>query len=210
MSLRSVYFYLVLAFIIIGVGFGLKVINKTTAEAQFGITFSGEKSYSTGTPDIGGEYSLINQDGKAVSNNTYLGKYTLILFGFTFCPDICPNTLATFSSALELLGKDAEKVKPIFVTVDPARDTPENLKLYLIHFHKNFDGLTGSLAQIEHVKKIFRIYAVKSQQDEPNTQNYLMDHSAVGYLLGPDGKYITFFRYGAEAEVILTKLKNFL
>jgi len=210
LPLRNVYFYLVLAIIIMGVGFGLKVFNKKTAEAQFGTTSSVLKSYSTGTPDIGGEYSLINQDREAVSNNTYLGRYTLIVFGYTFCPDVCPNTLVTFSSALDLLGEDAEKLNLIFITVDPARDTPENLKSYLIHFHKNFDGLTGSIAQIEHVKKIFRIYAVKSQQDEPDVKQYLMDHSAVGYLLGPDGKYITFFRYGAEAEVILTKLKKFL
>jgi cytochrome oxidase Cu insertion factor (SCO1/SenC/PrrC family) len=201
---------LVLAIIIMGVGFGLKVFNKKTAEAQFGTTSSVLKSYSTGTPDIGGEYSLINQDREAVSNNTYLGRYTLIVFGYTFCPDVCPNTLATFSSALDLLGEDAEKLNLIFITVDPARDTPENLKSYLIHFHKNFDGLTGSIAQIEHVKKIFRIYAVKSQQDEPDVKQYLMDHSAVSYLLGPDGKYVTFFRYGAEAEVISTKLNFFL
>ena len=209
MPLRNVYFYLVLAIIIMSVGFGLKVFNKKTAEAQFGTTSSVLKSYSTGTPDIGGEYSLINQDREAVSNNTYLGRYTLIVFGYTFCPDVCPNTLATFSSALDLLGEDAEKLNLIFITVDPARDTPENLKSYLIHFHKNFDGLTGSIAQIEHVKKIFRIYAVKSQQDEPDVKQYLMDHSAVSYLLGPDGKYVTFFKYGAEAEVISTKL-NFL
>jgi cytochrome oxidase Cu insertion factor (SCO1/SenC/PrrC family) len=131
---------LVLAIIIMSVGFGLKVFNKKTAEAQFGTTSSVLKSYSTGTPDIGGEYSLINQDREAVSNNTYLGRYT----------------------------------------------------------------------QIEHVKKIFQIYAVKSQQDEPDVNQYLMDHSAVSYLLGPDGKYVTFFRYGAEAEVISTKLKFFL
>ena len=210
MPLRNVYFYLVLAIIIMSVGFGLKVFNKKTSEAQFGTTSSVLKSYSTGTPDIGGEYSLINQDREAVSNNTYLGRYTLIVFGYTFCPDVCPNTLVTFSSALDLLGEDAEKLNLIFITVDPARDTPENLKSYLIHFHKNFDGLTGSIAQIEHVKKIFRIYAVKSQQDEPDVKQYLMDHSAVSYLLGPDGKYVTFFRYGAEAEVISTKLKFFL
>ncbi len=210
MPLRNVYFYLLLAIIIMGVGFGLKILNKTTAKAQLDTTSTVSESYSTGTPDIGGEYSLINKDGEVISNNTYLGKYTLILFGYTFCPDVCPNTLATFSSALDLLGEDAAKVKPLFVTVDPARDTPENLKSYLIHFHKNFDGLTGSIAQIEHVKNIFRIYAVKSQQDEPDAKNYLMDHSAVSYLLGPDGKYLTFFRYGTEAKVILTKLKKFL
>jgi protein SCO1/2 len=118
--------------------------------------------------------------------------------------------LNIFSSALDLLGADIEKVKPIFITIDPERDIPENLKSYLANFHRNFDGLTGSIAQIEHIKKIFKIYAVKSQQDQPDITNYLMDHSAMSYLFGPDGKFITFFKYGAEPEVILTKLKKFL
>ena len=133
-----------------------------------------------------------------------------MFFGYTFCPDVCPTTLTTFSTALELLGKDAEKVKPVFITIDPTRDTPENLKSYLMYFHKNFDGLTGNIKQIEEVKKVFRIYAVRSQQDKTDNKDYLMDHSSISYLLGPDGKFITFFRYGAEAEVIVTKLKELL
>ena len=193
-----------------GVGFGLKFLNKKQGQVELGIKSTEVKSYSTGIPDIGGDYLLINQDGVTVSNKTYLGKYTLIIFGYTFCPDICPNTLAIFSSVLDVLGADIEKVKPVFITVDPARDTPENLKSYLINFHKNFDGLTGNAAQIEHMKKIFKIYAVKSQQNQPDIKNYLIDHSAMSYLFGPDGKFITFFRYGAKPEVILTKLKKFL
>ena len=210
MPLRNVYFYLLLAVIIIGVGFGLRVLNSEKTSTSLGKSSGTIKSYSTGMPEIGGMYSLINQDGKAVSNDTYLGKYVLMFFGYTFCPDVCPTTLTTFSTALELLGKDAEKVKPVFITVDPTRDTPENLKSYLMHFHKNFDGLTGNIKQIEEVKKVFRIYAVRSQQDKTDNKDYLMDHSSISYLLGPYGKFITFFRYGAEAEVIVTKLKEFL
>ena len=101
-------------------------------------------------------------------------------------------------------------MKPVFITVDPTRDTPENLKSYLMHFHKNFDGLTGNIKQIEEVKKVFRIYAVRSQQDKTDNKDYLMDHSSISYLLGPYGKFITFFRYGAEAEVIVTKLRELL
>ena len=210
MPLRNVYFYLLLAIIIIGVGFGLKVLNKNKTVVETSETLTTVKSYSTGTPEIGGEYILLNQDGDAVSNNTYRGKYTLIFFGYTFCPDVCPNTLSIFSSVLDLLGEDAAKVKPVFVTVDPVRDTPEKLRSYLIHFNKNFDGLTGSVEQIEQVKKIFRIYAVKSQQDEINFKDYLMDHSTVSYLMGPDGKFVTFFRYGTKPDVIVTKLRKFL
>ena len=210
MPLRNVYFYLLLAIIIIGVGFGLRVFNKNEIAVKPVKTSATVKSYSTGTPEIGGKYLLINQNGETVSNNTYLGKYVLIFFGYTFCPDVCPNTLSIFSSVLDLLGQDAAKVKPVFVTVDPVRDTPEKLRSYLMHFNKNLDGLTGSTDQIQQVKKIFRIYAVKSQQDEIDFKDYLMDHSTVSYLMGPDGKFITFFRYGAEPEVIVTKLKNFL
>ena len=208
MPLKSVYFYLLLSIVIMAVGFGIKIFNVQNNSLQLNSSTTIEKGHSTGTPMIGGSFSLINQDGNIISNETYRGKYVLIFFGYTFCPDICPSTLSNFSSAMDLLGNDAMHVKPVFVSIDPARDSPEALKSYLTHFHKSFDGLTGNLEQIKHIKKIFRIFAVKSQASEPGSNNYLMDHSSISYLLGPDGKFITFFRYGAEAEVIATKLKN--
>ncbi len=210
MPIKHVYLYLALAIVIVGVGFGLKAINpekKTLLQEGGGAEV---ETHSIGIPDIGGEYSLVNQDGNTVSNETYLGKYVLIFFGYTFCPDVCPNTLTTFSNVKNMLGSDSKKVKPIFVTVDPLRDTPKNLKAYLAHFHDDFDGLTGNVDQIEQIKKEFRIYGVKSQQTEQDKEDYLMDHSTISYLIGPDGKFITFFRYGADAEVIVTKLKEHL
>jgi len=210
MPIKHVYFYLVLAIVIVGMGFGLKSIN-----SQRKILLSEEmpaeiKTHSVGVPDIGGEYLLVNQNGNTVSNKTYLGKYVLMFFGYTFCPDFCPNTLTTFSNVKEMLGEDAKRVKPIFVTVDPLRDTPQNLKAYLAHFNGDFDGLTGNVEQIERIKKKFRIYGVKSQEAIGDKEDYLMDHSTISYLIGPDGKFITFFRYGADAEVIVTKLREYL
>ena len=210
MPLRNVYFYLFLAVVIMGVGFGLKIFNNERYSAQSSKSSTLAKSYSTGVPTIGGQFSLINQNGDVVSNDTYQGKYVLIFFGYTFCPDICPSTLATFSTVAKLLGDEAAQVKPVFVTVDPLRDTPKVLKSYLEHFHKSFDGLTGSLQQIEQIKKAFRIFAGKSQEAGFDKAEYLMDHSSISYLLGPDGKFITFFRFGADAEVIVTKLKTLL
>ncbi len=210
MPLRSVYFYLLLAIIIVGVGFGLKLFNKERNLSQSPKPPMLVKSYSTGDPKIGGPFTLVNQNGDTVSNVTYLGKYVLIFFGYTFCPDICPSTLNTFSNALDLLGDEAARVKPVFVTVDPARDTPEALKSYLMHFHKSFDGLTGSIKQIEQIKETFRIFARKSKEVDTDPKDYLINHSSISYLLGPDGKFITFFRFGAEAEVIVTKLKTLL
>ncbi len=211
MPIRRVYFYLLLAIVVVAAGLGLRaLIGQQVPKGSDGAAVVIKKSKSTGTPSIGGAYTAVNQNGEAVSEKTYFGKHVLIFFGYTFCPDVCPTTLTTFSTVMDLLGKDAEKVQSIFVTVDPARDTPENLKSYLTHFHKSFVGLTGNSQQIEQIKKVFRIYATKSGQDEKDPEDYAMDHSSVSYLMGPDGKFLTFFSYGIEAEAIATKLKEFL
>lgn len=209
MPLRRVYCYLILAVVIVAAGFGIRAF-KDQASIQGGPAGVVTKTSSSGTASIGGSFTLVNQEGAVVSEKTFHGKYSLIFFGYTFCPDVCPNTLSTFSTVMDLLGKDAIKVQPIFVTVDPLRDTPEHLKSYLTHFHKSFAGLTGNVQQIEHVKKVFRIYAAKSQQDATDPDDYLMDHSSVSYLMSKDGKFLTFFSYGMEAEAIATKLKDFL
>jgi protein SCO1/2 len=209
MPLQRVYFYLILAVVIVAAGFGIRAF-KDQASIQGGPAGVVTKTSSSGTASIGGSFTLVNQEGAVVSEKTFHGKYSLIFFGYTFCPDVCPNTLSTFSTVMDLLGKDAIKVQPIFVTVDPLRDTPEHLKSYLTHFHKSFAGLTGNVQQIEHVKKVFRIYAAKSQQDATDPDDYLMDHSSVSYLMSKDGKFLTFFSYGMEAEAIATKLKDFL
>jgi protein SCO1/2 len=211
MPIRRVYFYMLLAILIVAAGLGFRAY--TNQQAIKGSDVAGvviKKPISTGTPTIGGSYTALDQNSGVVSDKTYHGKYVLIFFGFTYCPDVCPTTLTTFSTAMELLGKDADKVQPIFVTVDPERDTPENLKSYLTHFHKKMVGLTGSVQQIDHVKKIFRIYAAKTGLNEKDHEDYSMDHSSVSYLMGPDGKFLTFFSYGLEAEAIAIKIKGFL
>ena len=154
--------------------------------------------------------TLVDDTNSYFKFDDFKGKWNVLFFGFTFCPDICPLTMRQLKEIKKDLGDDSEKVRFFLVSVDPIRDTPEKLRSYLIHFNKKFDGLTGSAQQIEQVKKIFRIYAVKSQQDQIELKHYLMDHSTVSYLMGPNGKFITFFRYGADPEVIVTKLRKFL
>ena len=210
MPIRRVYFYLLLAVIVIAGGLGLRAITGPNAGSGSDIAAVTKKGGTTGKPAIGGAYSLVNQNGDVVSDKTFNGKHVLIFFGYTFCPDVCPTTLTTFSDVMDLLGKEAAKVQPIFVTVDPARDTPEHLKEYLSHFHKSFIGLTGNTQQIDQVKKVFRIYSAKAQESKDDPEDYLVDHSSVSYLMGPDGKFLTFFSYGVEAEVIAAKLKEFL
>ena len=139
MPLRRVYFYLVLAIVILAVGLGLRAFTDSSKSPVATVTDKGSrKTQSSGTPAIGGSFTAVNQHGDVVSDKTYQGKYVLIFFGYTFCPDVCPTTLSTFTTVMDLLGPDAAKVQPIFVTIDPLRDTPEHLKEYLTHFHKSF------------------------------------------------------------------------
>src|SRR5262245_62465529 len=115
------------------------------------------KVEATGTALIGGSFTLVDQNGKTVTDRDFRGKYMLIFFGFTHCPDICPAELQVMSAALDALGPKAEEVAPIFVTLDPGRDTPEAVGAYVKNFRKNFVGLTGSPAEIDNVAKAYRV-----------------------------------------------------
>lgn len=210
MPLKQVYLYFFLAILVVCLGFGLKIVGKKNELSSFEELQVNTNSYTIGSPDIGGDYTLINQDGETISNKTYLGKYVLMFFGYTFCPDLCPMTLSTFSEVKRMLGKHAQKLKIVFVSVDPKRDTSATLKSYLRQFEVGIDGLTGSSVQIDHIKKIFRVYSLKSTGKGQDKDNYLVDHTSVSYLIGPKGNFIKFFRYGIEAEVITKTILKFL
>jgi protein SCO1 len=145
---------------------------------------------STGQAAIGGPYHLINQDGKPVSDRDFRGRYQLIYFGYTFCPDVCPTTLALIAAALEKMGPDAHRIAPIFITVDPGRDTPQALKKYLAAFDPRFIGLTGSQSELSKVEKEYKVYA---QKEPLKGGTYAVNHSSVIYLMGPKGKLVTFY-----------------
>jgi protein SCO1/2 len=145
---------------------------------------------STGQAAIGGPYRLINQEGKPVSDRDFRGRYQLIYFGYTFCPDVCPTTLALIAAALEKMGPDAKRIAPIFITVDPGRDTPQVLKKYLAAFDPRFIGLTGGQAELSKVEKEYKVYA---QKEKLKGGTYAVNHSSVIYLMGPDGKLVTFY-----------------
>ncbi|MFM7028951.1 MAG: SCO family protein [Chakrabartia sp.] len=141
---------------------------------------------------MGGAFTLINQDGKTVSDRDFKGRYRLIYFGYSFCPDVCPTDVAVMGKALQLFEKAdkdrAEKVTPIFITVDPARDTPAVLKQFVGHFHPRMIGLTGSVAQIDDVAQR---YGIPFMRAAPNAQGaYLVDHARLMVLYGPQGEPI--------------------
>lgn len=169
----------------------------------------GSQIENAGLPQIGGPFVLINQDGKTVSEADFKGKYMLIYFGFTYCPDVCPTSLTTMEDALDILGDKAENITPIFITVDPERDDPEAMKTYVEYFHPRLVGLTGSIDQVKAVAKAYKVYFSKSG-DGYKDDDYSVDHSSITYLMAPDGNFITHFSNGVEAETMGKKLAEIL
>ena len=153
------------------------------------------------------DFTLTNQDGKRVTDQDFRGKYMLIFFGFTYCPDVCPGELQVMSAALDQLGADGDKIQPIFITIDPARDTPEAMKIYVSNFHPRMVGLTGSDADIAGVAKAYRVYYAKAKGSE-NSPDYLMDHSTILYLMGPDGKFVKHFTYNTDVKALTDGLRS--
>ncbi|MDP2784938.1 MAG: SCO family protein [Sulfurimicrobium sp.] len=141
-------------------------------------------------------YLLMNTKGRAVTQQDFPGKFQLIAFGYTFCPDICPTTLAEMSLIMNKLGDRADRLQPIFVTVDPERDTPEKLSQYTVFFHPRIIGLTGSPELVRRVADNFKVRYQKHLEPGAAADRYSVDHSAGMYLLGPDGSYLGKFAYG--------------
>ncbi len=138
---------------------------------------------------IGGPFTLVDKAGHDVTDGAFRGKYMLVYFGYTTCPDVCPTTLADVAAALDSLGAKAAAVQPVFITVDPARDTPSVVGEYVANFGDRWVGLTGSAAQIAAVAKEYRVYYAKHRTGD-GPLDYTMDHSSILYLVGPDGRFI--------------------
>jgi protein SCO1/2 len=158
---------------------------------------------------IGGPFTLTNQDGKTVTSDSLKGKPTLIYFGFTYCPDVCPTSLLLMETAMEKIGGDAaKKVNLVFITVDPERDTPAVMKGYVPNFGPTFEGLTGTPDQIAQVARAYRVYyqKVPGKDGAP----YLMDHSSIVYLLDRNGRFVTHFTHEAKAEAIAAAVQRLL
>ncbi|KAG9504135.1 hypothetical protein J7337_004099 [Fusarium musae] len=149
-----------------------------------------EAAKGVGRPKVGGTFELIDQDGKPFTSEMMKGKHSLVYFGFTRCPDICPEELDKMATMLDIVEEKAPgALLPIFITCDPARDTPKALKDYLGEFHEKFIGLTGTYDQIKALCKKYRVYFSTPQNVKPG-QDYLVDHSIYFYLMDPDGDFV--------------------
>ena len=165
---------------------------------------------TSGKALVGGPFSLIDHNGKPVTQKDFAGRYMLIYFGYTYCPDICPAELQVISAALDELGAKADIIQPVFVTIDPERDTPEVMKDYVGNFHSRLIGLTGTTEQIAAMAKAFRVYYAKARQAGDKGNDYLMDHSSIIYLMGPDGSFVKHFSYGTDASKLARELSQAL
>ena len=169
----------------------------------------GQPVQSSGTALVGGPFSLVGADGKTVTDTDFRGSYMLVFFGFTHCPDICPAELQVIAQALDKLGDKGKKVVPVFITLDPERDTPQAMADYVKSFGPNFVGLTGSPEAIAAAAKAYRVAFAKVENKE-SAGDYSVDHSALAYLMDPEGKYVTHFTYGTSADEMAEKLNKIL
>lgn len=144
---------------------------------------------SGGAASVGGPFALVDQNGQAVTDQTFRGKWMLVFFGFTHCPDICPTALNDMTVALEALGPAGDKVQPVFITVDPERDTVEAMAEYVGNFDPRIVGLTGTPEQIAQAAKAYRVYYKKVPQGD----GYTMDHTGILYVMDPEGRFVTHF-----------------
>ena len=156
---------------------------------------------------VGGPFQLVDQNGKTITEKDFKGYPTLVFFGFTNCPDVCPTTLFEVSEIFRELGKDGDRVKSLFVSVDPERDTPEKLKDYLASFDPHLIGATGDAASITAIGKAYRVYYKKVPLDGGG---YTMDHTAIVYLMDKDGRFVAPFNMKRRSEEAAADLRRYL
>lgn len=164
---------------------------------------------SGGAAGVGGPFTLEDGSGKTVTQADFRGKYMLVYFGYTFCPDVCPTTLNAVADAMDRLGPEASKLRPVFITVDPRRDTPSVVKQYAAAFSPQIVGLTGTPAEIAQVAKEYRVYYAEHRTG-PGPNDYSMDHSSVLYLMGPKGQFVAPLRADQSGEEIAKQLKQLI
>lgn len=162
---------------------------------------------------IGGDFALINHHGEAVTQDAYAGRYKLVYFGFTYCPAICPTELQKISKVIGNLDEErAAQIQPLFITIDPERDTVETMQAYVDLFDPRLEGLTGTPEQIEPVLKNYRVFATKVPTEDPSSLNgfdetsgddYTMDHSSFIYLMSPENDLISMYRIQDDADYII-------
>lgn len=165
----------------------------------------------SGIAAVGGPFKLVSHDGKTVTDQDFAGRFMLIYFGYTWCPDVCPLALQLMDDALTRLGPDAAAIQPIFITIDPERDTADVLKSYIASFNPGFIGLTGTPEDIAAVAEAYKMYYRKTEPlDGADSLGYGVDHMNIFYLMGPDGAYVAHFMSPTSPKDVAAEIATHL
>ena len=208
--------------VLLATALGAVYVARDYGAARISSTASGDRTFAEpGSVPIGGPFTLVDHTGWTVTDEGYRGKYLLVFFGFTHCPDICPTTLYEISQTLKQLGGQASAVQPLFISVDPARDTPETLATYVKAFDPRIVGLTGSKARIDDVVRAYRAFyeiqdgtgstgtsSAQSQTTASGANSYLVSHTSYTYLMSPKGEYLAHFSYGTKPERMVGTIRE--
>lgn len=198
---KRVLFLWIVAFIVSATGLGVYLnhqINKRLEQKEY----QAQKEKSA----IGGPFALRDIKGNVVRSNHFRGKYLLIYFGYSFCPDICPTALENMTEALTLLERDAQKIQPLFITIDPKRDTAYQLETYMENFHPSLQALTGAKSDIDNAMKAYKVYASIVEGSHPD---YLVDHSSIVYFMDKEGHFICHFTHQTPGAEMAFKIREF-
>ena len=194
---------------VLGLLAGMSTAFLMLPEARRKLLPAGDGLASIGKAQIGGPFTLVDHTGKAVTDRDFRGRYMLVYFGFTHCPDICPSSLQIMSAALDRIGPLGERVTPVFISVDHERDTPAQLALYVKSFHPRLVGASGTAEQIAAVTKAYRVYFAKVK-DEKSSADYTIDHTSILYLMDTKGEFVTHFTHTASVDAVADRLRKVL
>lgn len=188
---------------------GLAACGPASTSGDSGRT--GSATVSTGTADIGGPFTLVDNTGAVVTEAAFEGQPTLLYFGFSYCPDVCPTALQKLGVAQERMGDAADRVQFVMITVDPERDTADQLAIYVTNngFPEGLRGFTGTVEQVDAVKNAYKVYAQKVPLED-SAMDYTVDHQDIIFLLGKDGKFADFFTVRSTPADIATRTRQYL
>ncbi len=198
-----------IASIVVGLLIGGVAALLVFPDARNAIFASPGATTTSGKALIGGPFALKDPSGKSVTDQDFRGRHMLVFFGFTNCPDICPAGLQLISAALDKLGPQSKNITPIFISVDPERDTPEKLAAYVKNFDDRIVGLTGTPEDIAAVARAYRVFYEKTPS-EKTPSDYGINHTSIIYLMGPDGGYVAHFTPMTSVEQMVEQLRKVL